>query len=123
MSVNSWDTGKGRPTNSLQLYFAAYGDKIHITIPRDLRQTLPAVPDLILELPRTAKAADIPGCLDRIHPHDVNNMKIGMLGDFEILLLGCDDGDVIAWYTRLLEREVRLADRTPETAPTTAAKP
>jgi hypothetical protein len=33
-------------------------------------------------------------------------MKVGKLGDFEILLIACDDGDLIAFYTRLLEREV-----------------
>ncbi|KAK2628088.1 hypothetical protein QTJ16_002734 [Diplocarpon rosae] len=95
-----------------RLYFAVYGDALHITIPRDLRQTLPAAPDLIIDLPRTEKASEVPGCLDRVHAHDVNNVKVGALGDHEILLMGCDDGDVIAYYTHQLAREATKAGGT-----------
>jgi hypothetical protein len=39
------------------------------------------------------------GFIDESFPHSVNHIKIGNLGDFEILLIACDDGDVIAYYT------------------------
>ncbi|PBP15351.1 pyridine nucleotide-disulfide oxidoreductase family protein [Diplocarpon rosae] len=100
------------PSAGWRLYFAVYGDALHITIPRDLRQTLPAAPDLIIDLPRTEKASEVPGCLDRVHAHDVNNVKVGALGDHEILLMGCDDGDVIAYYTHQLAREATKAGGT-----------
>ncbi|PBP22361.1 pyridine nucleotide-disulfide oxidoreductase family protein [Diplocarpon rosae] len=99
-------------SHDFNLYFAVYGDELHITIPRDLRQTLPAAPDVIIDLPRTKKAYEVPGCLDRVHAHDVNNVKVGALGDHEILLMGCDDGDVIAYYTHQLAREAAKAGHT-----------
>ncbi|KAJ5032591.1 uncharacterized protein L3040_009190 [Drepanopeziza brunnea f. sp. 'multigermtubi'] len=105
----AWRSNLVALSQRFNLYFVAYGDEIHVTIPRDLRQTLPTTPDVILDLPRSEKAFDVPGILDRIHPHDVNNMKVGLLGDLEILLMGCDDGDVIAYYTHQIEREARTA--------------
>ncbi|CAL3962288.1 unnamed protein product [Diplocarpon coronariae] len=111
------------PTTSTSLYCAVYGDELHLTIPRDLRQTLPATPDLVVDLPRTERADGVPGCLDRVHAHDVNNLKVGPLGDHEILLMGCDDGDVIAYYTHQLEREATRAGSTRGGVPRGAVKP
>lgn len=87
------------------MYFAAYKDTIHITIPRTLKQILPGVPDLILRLPKSDKADD--GYLDDRFPHSVNNMLIGNLGNKEILLFCSDDGDVTAYYTDLLAEELQ----------------
>lgn len=75
-----------------QLYFAAYDDKLHVTVPRDLKQTLPGVADLIIEPPRTEGGALIHGYIDPARPHFINHMKVGNLGIYEILLLCCDDG-------------------------------
>ena len=86
----------------LQLYFAASQNKIHVTAPRDLKQTLPAKPDLILDIPRTNKARFIGGYIDLMKPHCVNNIIIGNLGSLEVLLLACDDGDVLAYYTHAI---------------------
>ena len=47
------------------------------------------------------------GFIDQTFPHSVNHIKLGNLGDFEILLMACDDGDVIAYYTH------RKDDRVP----------
>lgn len=81
-----------------QLYFAAYEHKIHVTTPRDLKQTIPGTPDLILETPVSYDARQIGGFIDPSRPHCVNNMVVGDLGSQEILLLACDDGDIIAYY-------------------------
>ncbi|PVH88445.1 hypothetical protein DL98DRAFT_509155 [Cadophora sp. DSE1049] len=101
-----WRNNLTALSHDFNLYFAAYGDKIHITKPLDLRQALPITPDLVLDLPRSSQGISVGGYIDQIRPHNVNNMKVGKLGDFEILLIACDDGDLIAFYTRLLEREV-----------------
>lgn len=37
-------------------------------MPRDLQQTLPTTPDLILNPPRSKRALNVPGALDRNHP-------------------------------------------------------
>lgn len=39
-------------------------------------------------------------------PHCVNHLTIGNLGNYEILLMSCDDGDVLAYYTHMLKDEV-----------------
>ncbi|KAH7417077.1 hypothetical protein BKA64DRAFT_701865 [Cadophora sp. MPI-SDFR-AT-0126] len=102
-----WRNNLTALSHDFNLYFAAYGDNIHITRPRDLRQTIPITPDVVLDLPRSSQGISAGGYIDQFRPHSVNNMKVGKLGDFEILLVACDDGDLIAYYTRLLEREVR----------------
>jgi hypothetical protein len=81
-----------------QLYFTAYEHKIHVTTPRDLKQILPGIPDLILEVPMSHDARQIGGFIDPSRPHCINNMLVGDLGSQEILLLACDDGDIIAFY-------------------------
>lgn len=97
----SWHQAESstRDTNSRQLYFAAYKDKIHVTIPRGLKQLLPGKPSLIVNLPRTLDGRRIGGTIDRTHPHFVNNILVGDLGSQEILLVACDDGDILAFYT------------------------
>lgn len=55
--------------------------------------------------PRSEKARKTRGYIDNFRPHCVNHMVIGKLGDHEILLLACDDGDVIAYYTHLLMQD------------------
>lgn len=90
-----------------QLYFAASTDKLHITVPRDLRQTLPGTPDLILDLPRTAAGIKLGGYIDESIPHCINHIKVGNLGSHEVLLIACDDGDVLAYYTHIFPEEIR----------------
>jgi hypothetical protein len=93
-----------------QLYFSASTDEIHITAPRDLRQTLPGIPDLILDLPRTPAGVKLGGFIDETIPHCVNHIKVGNLGNLEVILVACDDGDVIAFYTHLLQNEIHRQD-------------
>jgi hypothetical protein len=69
-----------------QLYFAASTAKIHITVPRDLRQTLPGTPDLILDLPRTPEGIKLGGYIEEAFPHCINHIKVGNLGSLEVLL-------------------------------------
>jgi vacuolar-type H+-ATPase subunit C/Vma6 len=71
-----------------------------------LKQTLPAKPDLKIVLPRSRKGINVGGYIDNNNPHSVNHMILGNLGNYEVLLMACDDGDVIAYYIHLLENEV-----------------
>jgi hypothetical protein len=90
------------------VYFAASTDKIHITVPQDLRQTLPGTPDRILDPPRTPAGIKLGGYIDEAIPHCINHIKVGNLGSLEVLLIACDDGDVLAYYTHLFLEELRL---------------
>ncbi|CZR50863.1 uncharacterized protein PAC_00737 [Phialocephala subalpina] len=100
-----------------QLYFTASADTIHVFVPRDVRNTILGEPDLILHLPRSLKATHVGGYISSTIPHGINNMKVGDLGNLEILLVACDDGDVIALYTHLIKHEVQLAMKQDHTTP------
>jgi hypothetical protein len=75
----------------------AYVDKIYVYRPEYPRQTLPDKPLLILSPPRTPLATY--GYIDARSPHSINHLLVDFLGDLEIVLIACDDGDVIAYYT------------------------
>ncbi|KAL2064894.1 hypothetical protein VTL71DRAFT_4034 [Oculimacula yallundae] len=121
--ITHWRNNLTALSHDFDLYFAAYGDKIHITKPLDLHQTLPILPDLVLDLPSSSEAFSVGGSISQAHPHDVNNIKVGKLGDFEILLIACDDGDLLAFYTRLLKRDVQVVGPVCNEDPTSHIKP
>lgn len=73
-----------------QLYFVAVFDKIHISVPRGLKQTIPGNSDLILALPVTEDAVWKGGYMDDLRPHCVNNMFVGNLGTLEVIMMGCE---------------------------------
>jgi hypothetical protein len=73
-----------------------------VTIPRGLKQTLSGKPDLILDLPRSPEAVRVGGFIEPARPHCVNHLITGNLGTYEIILLACDDGDVIAYYVHTI---------------------
>ncbi|TAQ89550.1 hypothetical protein B7494_g2147 [Chlorociboria aeruginascens] len=96
------------------LYFAAYRQYIHVIIPRGMNRTLPGKPSLIINLPRSDKALKIGGYVNPHAPHLVNHIVVGNLGNKEILLIACDDGDVIGYYTDLIHKSVHSSPRLPE---------
>lgn len=51
-------------------------------------------------------ARQIGGYIDRVGHHQMNNLIIGDLGDEEILLFACDDGDILAYYTSKIENRL-----------------
>lgn len=85
-------------------------DEIHCYIPRDLKQTLPPTPDLIVDLPVSEEGFEIGGVIDPSHPHSINHMIVGNLGDLEIILVACDDGDILAFYTHKFQDELARSD-------------
>ncbi|KAK0662047.1 CRT10-domain-containing protein [Cercophora samala] len=98
------------------LYFAAYQDKIYVYQPRRAPRILPP-PCLILHPAATKQAALYPGELDRKFPHQINNMIVGNLGNLEIVLFACDDGDVGAYYTHTLVHWIKTHPKHDGTGP------
>ncbi|KAG9248543.1 hypothetical protein BJ878DRAFT_487815 [Calycina marina] len=109
-SVATWRSNCIALSHTHNLYFAAIEDKIHITVPRTLKQIVPGKPDLILRLPRSEAARCVGGYIDPSLPHCVNNMLVGNLGTQEILLVCCDDGDVLAYYTHYFDWAITSKD-------------
>lgn len=83
---------------------------LHVYVPRDLKQKLPPVPDIILQLPKTQESLRVGGYIDPLHPHCVNSMKVGNFGNLEIILMACDDGDIMAFYTHQIRHELARDD-------------
>ncbi len=91
----------------MQLYFAAYQDRIYVYQPRRAGPQILPGPSLILH-PRPSKMAiEVGGTLDRRFPHQINHMIVGNLGDLEIVLFAYDDGDVAAYYTHAIVRCIK----------------
>ncbi|RGP67271.1 crt10 protein [Fusarium longipes] len=89
------------------LYFSAYQGRIFVYRPRAApSQALPSQPDLQLKPKASSVARLVGGALDESRPHIVNHMTIGFLGDEEIVLACYDDGDVVAYYTKALAKQI-----------------
>ena len=64
-------------------------------------------PDLIVDLPESRPG--LHGTLDVFSGHVVNHVIIGDLGNEEILIAACDDGDVISYTTRSISLAIEQA--------------
>jgi hypothetical protein len=62
---------------------------------------LPLKPAIVLKPIKTAEAKG--GSIDRRDPHSINNVLIDFFGNLEIIIVACDDGDVIGYYTHKIE--------------------
>lgn len=92
------------------LYFAAYRGYIHVFTPSRNSKKVLGRPLAILnpEHSKTPMSRYTRGHLNPTCPHEINDMLIGNLGDLEILLVARDNGDVAAWYTSAVAREVEV---------------
>lgn len=89
------------------ILFVAYLDKIHVFRPEFPLQSLPKVPELIVDLPESRTGRG--GHLDLSRPHAVNHLMVGDLGNEEILVAACDDGDVISYTIHSITRSIERA--------------
>ena len=85
-------------SQSRNLLFVAYVDKVYVFSPSFPEQTIASEPELVIELPRSRKG--LRGFLDLSRPHAVNHLIVGELGEEEIVVVACDDGDVISYNVR-----------------------
>jgi len=86
------------------LFFVAGDSQIYVYRPSFPTQRLSAIPSLIVELPISRPG--LQGYINPHRPHQVNHLVVDYLGNEEILLLSCDDGDAFAYYTREINAEV-----------------
>lgn len=102
----SWRSNLAALSQKHNLYFAAIMDKLYITVPRGLKHTIAGTPDILLDLPITSVGRTLPSHFVSAKPHAVNHLKVGNLGQLEVIVMTCDDGDVLVYYSHLLQREV-----------------
>lgn len=67
-------------------------------------QTVPQISSLVFGLHRTADGRL--GYIDRSTPHAVNHLIVGDLGNEEILLVACDDGDVMGFHVHRIKKRL-----------------
>ncbi|KAL8838715.1 MAG: hypothetical protein Q9170_002017 [Blastenia crenularia] len=91
------------------LFFLASQDKILVYQPVNQEQCLTAARSTI-NLARSRPG--IVGYIDPMVPHAINQLITSDLGTEEMILAVCDDGDVLAYSTRLIHIEIkeRLSD-------------
>ena len=82
------------------LLFVACQDQIHIFQPTFPEQKLPKGRAHVFRYGRSGHPGH--GYIDPSKPHAANHILVGDLGSEEILLIACDDGDVIGYKTRCL---------------------
>lgn len=73
-------------------------DSVYVYTPSFPEQTITTKPELIIDLPRSR--LDLRGYLDPSRPHAVNHLIVGDMGDEEVVVVACDDGDVISYTVR-----------------------
>ena len=80
----------------------AYIDEVHVFEPDFPSQSLRTIPELILLLP--VSRPNLTGYIDSRHPHAINHLVISDIGSEEMLIVACDDGDVIGYTLRSIRR-------------------
>ncbi|KAM3426364.1 hypothetical protein MY4824_010001 [Beauveria thailandica] len=101
-------------SQAYNLYFVAYQSYIFVYVPRSIaRQRLPRRPDYRFRCEPSQVAPHIGGYVDQIVPHSVNHLTTGFLGNKEIVVACCDDGEVYAYYTREIAEWIALQENSP----------
>ena len=84
------------------LLFVAYVDRIYVFEPGFPSQILPKKPAVIIAIPRSRSG--LRGYINPDFPHAINHLIIGEIGNEEVLVACCDDGDVVGYTIRSIER-------------------
>ena len=102
--VAAWRNNLAGLSHNENLLFIAYNfDEIYVYEPYGQFEYLDK-PELILKLP--VSRPGLRGYIDDGHPHGINHLIIDKLGHEEVMLVACDDGDVIAYYISDVKREI-----------------
>ncbi|KUI67256.1 hypothetical protein VM1G_02697 [Cytospora mali] len=93
------------------LYFVAYRGYIYVYRPSRGVKVALGEPEVILDpkYHETPMSKHVDGYINPTCPHEINHMVVGELGDEEILLVGKDNGDVIAWYAHSIAHYIETS--------------
>ena len=103
-------------SRSHNFYFVACNDAIYVYQPRFPDQSIPGEPALILHPPTTSPGLQ-PG-IDPEDAHSITRLHVDYIGQDEIILVTCDDGDVIGYRTveiqRMMDEQQEASEDDPE---------
>jgi hypothetical protein len=88
------------------LYFVACNDTIRVYQPSFPDQTFSSDPVLILHPPISSPY--LSPYMDEDDPHSITRVLVAYLGNVEVLLVTCDDGDVIGWRVEEIHRALTM---------------
>lgn len=100
-----WRNNLSALSHHFNLYVVACEDALYVYQPQFPSQTLPLKPALVIPLPDSRLG--LPGHFHNSKPHAVNNIIIADLGKDEVVLCACDDGDVVAYWTRGIQNAIK----------------
>lgn len=105
--ISDWRLNLTRFSHVHNFFYAAYGHQIYVYEPIYPSQILPERPTLILTAP-CSPFATIGSfyAIDRRNSHAINNLFVDFLGNLEIVLVACDDGDVIGYYSHDIDEAI-----------------
>lgn len=80
------------------LLFVAYIDIVYVYTPSFPEQLITTEPKFLISLERSRPG--LTGYIDTHRPHAVNHLIVSDIGDEEVLVVACDDGDIISYTVR-----------------------
>lgn len=107
----TWRMNLTALSQRFNLYFVAHEGDTFIYRPRNIRHTLPTLPDYVLKSKPVGK--NTRGHIVPSHGHQVNNMVIGDLGDEEVLAMTFDNGNVIAYNVKIIANHITSLEQDP----------
>lgn len=107
--MKAWRCDLTALSQSRNLYFVACNDTILVHQPEYPDQAL-SEPKLILRPP--VSAPNLEPYIDDEDPHSITRILADYLGNDEILLATCDDGDVIGYRIEEIQRVLDLAQQS-----------
>jgi hypothetical protein len=100
--IKSWRCELTALSQLYNLYFIACNDKILVYQPDFPDQSFASEPVLVLYPP--VSSPNLRPGIDREDPHSITRLLVGYLGNEEILLATCDDGDVVGYRIAGIQR-------------------
>ncbi|KAF7679325.1 mitochondrial carrier [Alternaria burnsii] len=100
-SLRGWRCDLTALSRRYNLYFLASVDEVHVYQPSFPDQNLPSEAELVLHPPKTGVVGQ---GIDPSNPHSITRIIVDYLGNEEILLLACDDGDVVGYRIQDIQR-------------------
>ncbi|KAF3034815.1 hypothetical protein E8E12_006749 [Didymella heteroderae] len=107
--IKAWRCDLTALSRGHNFYFVACNDVVYVYQPKFPDQSIPGEPELVLHPPTTSPYLQ-PG-IDHEDSHSITRLHVDYLGQDEIILITCDDGDVIGYRTEEIQR---VADRRRE---------
>lgn len=86
------------------LYFICSGAEIHVYEPSFPDQKLSGVPSLILQ--PAPSAPNLEGHIDRTEPQSITRLLVDFLGNEEVALITCDNGDAIGYRVSAIKHAI-----------------